>query len=105
MGSEDISLAVKPDSISVADANMQWGHFVSPSCSQKRENTAFDLVLKNTWGLLVCKLLEVVLPVEKGGKFGLKKPNSANCGQNFCSRDASVRNLKNFEKHTHQSKG
>ena len=36
----------------VAGANMQWGHFVSPSSSQKRESTAFDLILRSAWGLL-----------------------------------------------------
>ena len=35
----------------VAGANMQWGHFVSPSSSQKRESTAFDLILRSAWGL------------------------------------------------------
>ena len=45
------SLAVKPEIVGVAGANMQWGHFVSPSSSQKRESTAFDLILRNTWGL------------------------------------------------------
>ena len=37
--------------VSVADANTQWGRFVSPSCSQKRENTAFELVLRSDWRL------------------------------------------------------
>ena len=42
---------MKPDITGVADVKMKWGHFVYPSCSQKRENTAFELVLKSTWGL------------------------------------------------------
>ena len=32
----------------VAGANMQWGHFVCPSSSQKRESTAS---LRSAWGL------------------------------------------------------
>ena len=31
---------------------MQWGHFVCPSCSQKRESTAFELILRSAWGLM-----------------------------------------------------
>ena len=42
---------MKPEIVGVAGANMQWGHFVSPSSSQKRESTAFDLILRNAWGL------------------------------------------------------
>ena len=36
----------------VAGANMQWGHFVCPSSSQKRESTAFDLIVRSAWVLL-----------------------------------------------------
>ena len=50
-GSWDIFLAVNPDIVGVAGSNMQWGHFVCPSCSQKRENTAFELVLQSDCGL------------------------------------------------------
>ena len=46
-----ISLAVKPEIVGVASANMQWGHCVSPSSGQKRESTAFDLILRSAWGL------------------------------------------------------
>ena len=46
-----ISLAVKPQIVGVACANMQWGHFVCPSASQKRESTAFDLILWSAWRL------------------------------------------------------
>ena len=28
---------------------MQWGHFACPSCCQKRENTATELVLQSVW--------------------------------------------------------
>ena len=35
----------------VAGANMQWGCFVCPSCSQKRDSTGFGLVLRSAWGL------------------------------------------------------
>ena len=48
-----IFLAVKPNIVGVAGANMQWGHFVCPSCCQKRENTEFELVLQSTF---VCVL-------------------------------------------------
>ena len=63
----------------VAGANMQWGSFLCPSCSQKKESTAFDLV---------SKLVEVVLHVGKEAKFGVEKVNN---GQNICSRDASIK--------------
>ena len=43
----------------------------------------------------VSKLVEVVIHVGEGAKFGVKKVNN---GQNICSRDASVGNGKNFEK-------
>ena len=72
---------------------MQWGHFVCPSSSQKRESTAFDLILRNAWGLS-SMLVEVVLHVRKGAKFGVEKVNG---GQNICNRVASVGNEKNFE--------
>ena len=49
VGSWDISLAV--NIMVVAGANLEWGCFVCPSCSQKRENTAFELVLWSAWGL------------------------------------------------------
>ena len=42
---------MKPDIVGVAGANMQWGRFVCNSCSQKRENTTFELVLRSDWGL------------------------------------------------------
>ena len=51
MGTRGIFLAVKPEIVGEAGANMQWGHFVSPSSSQKRESTAFDLMLRCAWGL------------------------------------------------------
>ena len=46
-----ISLAAKLKIVGIAGPNMQWGHFVCPSSSQKRENTAFDLILWSAWGL------------------------------------------------------
>ena len=46
-----ISLVVKPEMVAVAGANMQWGHFVCPSFSQKRESTAIDLILQSAWGV------------------------------------------------------
>ena len=52
MSSRGISVAVKPDIMGVAGANMQRGHFVCPSCSQKKENTVFQLVLRSAWGVL-----------------------------------------------------
>ena len=85
----------------VAGANMQLGHFVCPCSSQRRESTAFDLIPRSAWGP-VSKLLEVVLHVEKGAKFGVEKVNG---GQNICNGGASVGNGKNFEKQTQSSKG
>ena len=73
---------------------MQWGHFVCPSSSQKRESTAFRV--------LVSKLVEVVLQVVKGAKFGVEKVNG---GQNICNRVASVGNGKKLEKQAQCCKG
>ena len=50
----------------------------------------------------VSKLLQVVLPVGKGVRFGVQKVNGA---QDICSRDASVGNGKNFAKRFQSSKG
>ena len=47
------------------------------------------------------KLVEVVLHVRKGAKFGVEQVNS---GQNICNRDGSVGNGKNFEKQAQSSK-
>ena len=90
--------------VGVAGANMQWGHFVCSSSSQKRESTAFDLILRSAWDFRVpvSKLVEVVLHVGKGAKFGVEKVNG---GQNICNRVASVGNGKNFEKQAQSSKG
>ena len=95
---------MKPEIVGVAGANMQWGHFVSPSSSQKRESTAFDLILRCAWDFQVpvSKLVEVVLHVGKGAKFGVEKVNG---GQIICNRVASVGNGKNFEKQAQCSKG
>ena len=49
----------------------------------------------------VSKLVEVVLHVGKGAKFGVEKVNG---GQNICNRVASVGNGKNFEKQAQPSK-
>ena len=35
----------------VDGTNMLRGHFVCPSSCQKRESTAFDLILRSAWGL------------------------------------------------------
>ena len=35
----------------VPGAHLPWGHFVSPSSSQRRKSTAFDLILQRTWRL------------------------------------------------------
>ena len=79
---------------------MQWGCFVCPSCSQKWESTAFELVLHvyevlGGFRVPVSKLVEVVIHVGEGAKFGVEKVNN---GLNICSRDTSVGNGKNFEK-------
>ena len=59
-GSWGIYLAVKPEIVGVAGANMPWGHFVCPSSSQKRESTAFDLILRSAW--------EISSPVKQVGR-------------------------------------
>ena len=76
---------------------MQWGRFVCPSCNQKRENTAFEIVLRSAWGLWNPdkQVGRSSTQCRKGAKFGAEKVNG---GQNICSRDASVGNGKNFEK-------
>ena len=82
----------------VAGANMQWGRFVCPICSQKKESTAFELILQSAWGLSspgkqVGRSSTPSWHVRKGAKFGIEKVNG---GQNICSRDASVGNGKKF---------
>ena len=52
----------------------------------EKENTAFDEVIGN-FQVPVNTLLEVVLHVGKGAKFGVQKVNS---GRDICSRPASV---------------
>ena len=84
--------------VGVAGDNMQWGHFVvCPSSSQKRESTAFDLILQSAWGLSSPgkQVGRNSTRVRKGAKFGVEKVNG---GQNICNRVASVGNGKNFEK-------
>ena len=86
----EISLAVKPVIVvGVADPNMQWGRFVCPSCSQK--NTAQSYKALGDFRVPLNKLVEVVLHVGKGAKFG---EETVNGGQNICSRDTSVGNGK-----------
>ena len=92
---------VKPEIVGVAGANMQWGHFVCPSSSQKRESTAFDLILQSAWGLSSSGK-QVGRSSTPCPKFGVKKVNS---GQNICKRDASVGEGKNLEKQAQSSKG
>ena len=70
----------------VAGPNMQWDHFFCPSSSQKRESTAFELILRSTWGLSTPGK-QIVLHVGKGAKFGVEKVNG---GQMICNRVASV---------------
>ena len=54
-------------------------------CS-KKENTVFDEVIGN-FQVPVSTLLEVVLHVEKGAKFGVQKVKG---GRDICSRPSSV---------------
>ena len=92
----------------VAGSNIQWGHLVCPSCSQKRESAAFDLILRSAWehsspgkqDSTSCWKRSQVWG--RGAKFGVEKVNG---GQNICSRDTSVGNGKNFEKQPQSSKG
>ena len=50
----------------------------------------------------VSELVQVVLLVGKGTKYGVKKVNG---GQNICIRDDSAGNGKNFEKQAQYTKG
>ena len=50
----------------------------------------------------VSKLVEVVLHIRKGARFGIEKVID---GQNICKRVASVGNRKNFAKQAQSSKG
>ena len=90
--------------MSVACTNMQWGHFVCPTSSQKRESTAFDLILQSVWGLSSPgkQIGRSSAPCGKGAKFGIEKVNGS---QNICNRVASVGKGKNFEKQAQSSKG
>ena len=96
-----ISLAVKPEIVGVAGANMQWCHFVCPSSSQKRESTPSDIILRSAWGLSS--------PGKQDGRSST--PRSQVWGReserwpNICNRVASVGNAKNFEKQAQSSKG
>ena len=88
--------------MSVAGANMQWSHFVRPSCSQKRKNTAFEIVLRlevlGDFQFPVKMLLEVVYtPCQKRSHVWGSEVNGG--------RDTSVGNGKNFEKQAQPSKG
>ena len=100
-----VSLAVKPEILSVAGANMQCGHFVCPSCSQKRESTAFELILQSAWGLLSPgkQVGKSSNPCWKRSQVWGKESEYA--GQNICSRNASVGNGKHFQKQAQSSKG
>ena len=77
---------------------MQWGHFVCHSSSQKRESTAFDLILHTAWGLLS--------PSKQGGRsstpcrkrsqvWGRESERWPKYIQSICNRAASVGNGKN----------
>ena len=104
VGTRVISLAVKPEIVGVAGANMQWGHFVCPSSSQKRQSTAFYLILKSAWGLSSPskQVGRSSTSCRKGAKFGVEKVNRC---QNICNRVTHVENGKNFEKRAQSSMG
>ena len=44
---EAFPLLQKTEIVGVVGANMQWGHFVYHSSSQKRESIALDLILQS----------------------------------------------------------
>ena len=106
VGSWDRNLAVKPYIVGVASANMQWDRFVCTSCNQKRENTAFQLVLWSDWRLSnpSKKVARSSTPCWKRRSFGYRKWTVAK-NTCICSRVASVGNLKNLEKQAQSSKG
>ena len=95
VGSWDIFFTEKPDIVGVAGANMQFS--LPQLQSKKRENTAFELVQWNDWGLSSPskQVGRCSTSCWKRAKFGVEEVNS---GQNICSRDTSVGNIKNFEK-------
>ena len=97
-----MKMAKNVEIVGVAGANMQWGRFVCPSSSQKRESTAFAYEFLGGFRVPVSKMVEVVLHVRKGAKFGVEKVNG---GQNICHRVANVGNGKNFKKQAQSSKG
>ena len=72
----------------VAGTNRQWGHFVAPVLVKR--GRALHLIYYEALGDFrapVRMIVEVVLNVGKGAKFGVQKVNS---GQNACNRYASV---------------
>ena len=64
VGIWDISLVVKLKIVGLAG--------VCPSCSQKRESTVFELILRNAWGLS-SPSKQVGGSSTPGAKFGVKK--------------------------------
>ena len=93
VGSWDISLTVKPEIVGITGANMQWGHFVSPSCSHKWESTAFELILQSAWGLSSPskQVGRISTPCQKRSQVWVREVNG---GQSICSGDASIGNGK-----------
>ena len=83
----------------VAGANMQWGRFVCPSCSQKREEIALEY-----WGLLSLgkqAARSSNLCWKRGQVWGTESEQ----WPRYLSKDVSVGNGKNFEKQAQCSKG
>ena len=83
---------------------MQWGRFICPSCSQKRESTAFDLILQSAWGLSS--------PGKQVGRSSTPCPKRSQVWDResewwpkYMHRDVSVGNGKNVEKQAQSSKG
>ena len=88
----------------VAGANMQWGHFVCPSSSQKRDSTAFDLILRSAWGLSSPgkQVGRSSTPCRKRSQVWGRESEQ---WPKYMQIVASVGNVKNFEKQAQSSKG
>ena len=78
---------------------MQWVCFVCPSCCQKRDNAAFELVLQSALELLSPgrQVARSSTPCQK------RRVQKVNGSQYICDKDTSVG--KNCEKQVQSSKG
>ena len=78
------------------------GSFCLPKFQSKEGEHCISYLALEDFRVSVSKLVEVVLHVGKGAKFGVEKVNG---GPNICNRVASFGKGKNFEKQAQYSKG